>query len=85
MSGDKTDKAFRARRAKRIDLGLAISGATLTPGETRTLREIAAYCNCTYEGIRRIEEKAMEKVRVKLAEMGYTEIHQMIPKREHSE
>lgn len=85
MSGDRTNKEFRIKRASRIDLGLAISGATLEPGETRTLRDLAAYCDCTYEGIRRIEEKALEKVRARLLEMGYTKLHQIMHPRKDKE
>jgi hypothetical protein len=29
-----------------IDLGLAVSGATLGPGETRSREDLAAFCGC---------------------------------------
>ena len=46
-----------------ITLGIAISGATLAPGKTRTLAEIAAFCGCTKECIRLIERSALRKLR----------------------
>lgn len=48
---------------KKIDLGLAISGATLPPGQCRQLREIAAFCGCTDEAIAWIERRALKKIR----------------------
>ena len=49
-----------------IDLGLAISAATLEPGEHRTNEEIAAYCGCTRQNVDRIYQRAMRKLRVRL-------------------
>ena len=46
-----------------IDLGLAISGATLAPGQHRTCPEIAAYCNCSKQMIHYIEKQALRKIR----------------------
>lgn len=50
-------------KTRRVNLGLAISGATLEPGKTRTLREIAAFCDCHWNAIYLIEQKAMKKLR----------------------
>ena len=47
----------------RIDLGLAISGATLPPGHQRTLVELAAYCYCSKQMIHIIEKQALRKIR----------------------
>ena len=46
-----------------IALGLAISGALLKPGQTRTHREIAAFCGCHWNMIWMIEQKALKKLR----------------------
>jgi hypothetical protein len=53
-------------RIQRTDLGLAISGATLAPGKTRTLDEIAAYCDVTKEAVRAMEVRALQKLRKRL-------------------
>jgi len=47
----------------RIDLGLAISGATLLPGQQRSLVELAAYCDCSKQMIHIIEKQALRKIR----------------------
>jgi len=47
----------------RIDLGLAISGATLRRGQCRSLSEIAAYCDCSYQFIHMTEQRALDKMR----------------------
>ncbi len=49
-----------------IDLGLAVSALSMQPKETRTHREIAYFCDCTWQAIYRIEQKALRKLRVKL-------------------
>jgi DNA-directed RNA polymerase sigma subunit (sigma70/sigma32) len=46
-----------------IDLGLAVSGALLEPGKTRTQEELAAFAGCTHGYIRQIELKALKKLR----------------------
>jgi hypothetical protein len=46
-----------------IALGLAVAGATLKPGETRTCTELAAYAGCTRSHISAIERKALRKIR----------------------
>ena len=49
-----------------LDLGLAISGATLPPGCRRTNEEIAAYCGCSRQNISVIEHRALKKLRLAL-------------------
>jgi sigma-70-like protein len=49
-----------------IDLGLAVSALSLTPGERRTTEELALFCGCTRQNISRIEQRALRKLRVKL-------------------
>jgi DNA-directed RNA polymerase sigma subunit (sigma70/sigma32) len=50
-----------------IDLGLAVSSLSLRPGQTRTHRELAAFCNCTHGTIQFIEKKALKKLRHQLS------------------
>jgi hypothetical protein len=47
----------------RIDLGLAISAATLRPGECRPAETIAEFCGCSKQAIEQTEYKAIIKVR----------------------
>jgi hypothetical protein len=53
-------------RDPNVDLGLAISGATLPPGKTRNCTEIAAYCGCSKQNIEQLENKALRKLRHKV-------------------
>jgi hypothetical protein len=46
-----------------VDLGLAISGATLAPGKTRTCVEIAAFAGCSKQNIEQLEKRALKKLR----------------------
>ena len=39
------------RQSPALNLGLAISGATLPPGQVRSLPEIAAFCSCSLQAI----------------------------------
>jgi DNA-directed RNA polymerase sigma subunit (sigma70/sigma32) len=50
-------------KSRRIDLGLAVLSVLREPGKLYSLAEIAAWCDCTHEAIRVIEEKAMKKLR----------------------
>lgn len=50
-----------------IDIGLAISGALLGPGERRLSHEIAAFCDCSTTRIQQIEKKALKKLRIGLS------------------
>ena len=55
-----------------IDLGLAVAGATLPPGQTRDTAELARYCGCTKQNIHTIEKRAIRKIRTALAQQGIT-------------
>lgn len=57
----------KQQSTERISLGIAIGHATLRPGERRTHREIAAYCNCSWAAIWLIEQKAIHKLKKRLA------------------
>lgn len=50
-------------RRPQIDLGLAISGATLPPGKTRSHSEIAAFAGCSKQLIQKTEKTALKKLR----------------------
>ena len=50
-------------KGREIDIGLAIAGATLPPGQMRDLTEIAAYCGCSRQLIHTIEKSAVKKIR----------------------
>lgn len=56
-------KGAKGRKGKKMALGLAVSGALLKPGETRTLEEIAAFCGCSRNAIYEIERVALRKLR----------------------
>jgi len=51
---------------ERIDLGLALLALARLPGESLTLEEIAAWCECEASTIHRIERRALAKVRARL-------------------
>lgn len=50
-----------------IDLGLSLLGCLRRPGETLTSHDIAAWCGCSRAAIQAIEERALRKVRLRLA------------------
>lgn len=52
-----------ARKKQRLLLGLAVSALSLRPGQTRSLAEIAAFCDCSKGTILFIEQKALRKLR----------------------
>lgn len=54
------------RHNQEIDLGLAVSGALLPPGKSRSLSEIAAFCGCSRQYLEQIENKALLKIRNKV-------------------
>jgi hypothetical protein len=56
-----------------IDLGLAISGATLEPNQTRTHDDLAAFCGVSHAAIQHIERRALRKMRIRLIELGISE------------
>ena len=51
------------RKIARIDLGLAVSAASLRPGESRSIYELAAFCACTPQAISKMTLNAIAKVR----------------------
>lgn len=55
-----------ARKKQRLLLGLAVSALSLRPGQTRSLGELAAYCECSKGTILWIEQQALRKVRSRL-------------------
>lgn len=70
-SGNGVETTRKRRElANRIDLGLAISGSLLGKGQTRTLEELSAFCDCTKENIRIIADTALAKLRYRLARFG---------------
>jgi hypothetical protein len=62
---DKLIPRHSELRERRIDLGLAIARATSEPGQCRSREEIAAYTGLTLEAVRRIEVRALWKMRVR--------------------
>lgn len=52
-----------------INLGLAISGASLSRGQCRSFAEIAAYCGCSSQFIHTVEQRALAKMRRKILPM----------------
>lgn len=58
-----------AQKKNRLLLGLAVSRLSLDPGQTRTYRELAAFCGCTHGTIQFIEQRALRKVRFALKEV----------------
>ena len=53
-------------KADRINLGLDILNTLRRPGQPLSCEDIAAYCGCIPEAIRRTEQTAMRKVRLRL-------------------
>lgn len=64
---DEDEHLTGAARTRRVDLGLAISGALLLPGERLTQEDIAAFCGCSRGAIYMIEQAALHKLRKRLA------------------
>jgi hypothetical protein len=65
--------AINLAKKRRIDLGLAISAATLAPGQSRSQKELAAFTTMTPQGIAYIEHNAIAKIRAALRNRyGYT-------------
>lgn len=49
-------------KQRRMELGIAISGALLQPGEHRTLKEIAAFAGCSKQAIHALQNRALAKL-----------------------
>lgn len=56
-----------AEKSAEVDLGIAVSGALLLPGQVRSAGEIALFAGCSKQAIHQIEMKAMKKLRDALA------------------
>lgn len=54
-----------------IDLGLAVSGALLKPGQTRTLPEIAAFTGTSKQQVQQLEARAMANLRRAFLNLGF--------------
>lgn len=63
---DKLIPRHSELRERRIDLGIAVAHATCPPGHCRTREEIAAYTGLSVEAVRRIEVRALWKMRVRV-------------------
>lgn len=68
-----TDLAHRATTRKRMNakfertmLGLAVSALTLKPGQSRSQKELAAFCECSPQAIAETEHRACQKIRLAL-------------------
>ena len=68
-TSDRDVPSGRPRR-ERIDLGLALLSLARRPGVQFTNDEIAAWAGCTEMNIRRIERRALRKVRAALERKG---------------
>lgn len=55
-----------------IDLGLEVIEAVRGPGETLTLRDIAAVCECSFQRVYQLEQQAFRKLRKELKRRGLT-------------
>lgn len=75
---------IRKPKTAEIELGLAVSGATLPKGEARSLTEMAQFCGCSRQAIHSIYESAIRKVRRKLAEQGLQSLSDLIEHEERS-
>lgn len=56
-----------AEKTEQVNLGIAVAHATCRPGQVRTLREIAAFCECHWQAIYHIEQKTLQKLRKRLS------------------
>ena len=59
-------------KTERIDLGLALLRQCAKRGEPLDLRDIAAWCDCSWQAIHLIEHQALKKLGEKLRELGLT-------------
>lgn len=61
-----------------IDLGLAVAGATLPPGQIRDTAELARFCGCSRQMIHIIEKRALTKIQRALAQQGVRSFKDLI-------
>jgi hypothetical protein len=63
--GPAREAAAARNRAKqwRTDLGLAVSALSLLPGEWRSAKVLAEFCECSHQALEQIEYRAILKVR----------------------
>lgn len=61
-SSDTSVPQKGSARAERTELGLALLSLAGKPGIEYSCGEIAAWCGCTEEAIRKIESRALEKL-----------------------
>jgi hypothetical protein len=67
MTRARRSAAARNRsKQRRINLGLAISAASLGRGERRPAETLAAFCGCSKQAIEQTEYNAILKVRLAL-------------------
>lgn len=67
-SGRKSAKPMRTHeKSGGINLGLAICGALLKPGQCLTQEDIAAFAGCSPQRIGEIERQALRKLHRKLS------------------
>lgn len=57
------------QKRDRIALGLAVSALSLRHGQTRTLEELAAFCDCSWQTLWMTEQRALRKLRARIAEV----------------
>ena len=75
------DRGDSAGIGARIDLGLALLSVVRKPGERLTLEDMAAWCDCPPQTLQRIEQRALRKLRQRLAEreVQLEEVADLIP------
>lgn len=63
-------------RANRTDLGLELMRLVAVPGRRYTVEEIAAYADCSVNNIKRLEQRALQKLAraLKKAKLDKTEL-----------
>ena len=71
---------IRKPKTAEIELGLAVSGATLPKGETRSLTDMATYCGCSRQAIHSIYASGLRKLRRALAEEDIHSLRHIIDK-----
>ena len=75
---NESEKRKSERPGKGIDIGLAILSAILPPGESVSIREIAAFCDCTPTCIWLIERRALQKLKKRLHVRQDTELADLV-------